>query len=232
MVKKLIAAAGVVVVLLVGVGVWFFVIRDDTVEKASAECDPAPCEASTLDSVDGTWAVDPDASEGTIVITETIGSIADHDAEGKTGPVTGDLTVADGQVTAADLTIDLTGLEFVDQPTGFDVGNRTNAMRTQGLEIDAFPEATFSLTAPIDLGDDPTAGTTASATGDLTIHGVTNAVTFEVAVEADGDTFRITPTEFIPVPLADYDMTVSAPGFVADIADEGSIDFLLVISQA
>lgn len=232
MVKKLIAAVGVVVVLLVGVGVWYFVIRDDSVEKTTAECDPAPCEASTVDSVDGTWAIDTDASEGTIVITETIGSIADHDAEGKTGPVTGELTVADGQVTAADITVDLTGMEFVDQPTGFDVGNRTNAMRTQGLETDAFPDATFSLTAPIDLGDDPTAGTTAAATGDLTIHGVTKSVTFDVTVEPDGDTFRITPVEFIPVVLADYEMEVSAPPFVADIADEGSFDFLLVIAQA
>jgi hypothetical protein len=33
------------------------------------------------------------------------------------------------------------------------------------------------------------------------------------------------------VSLADYEMEVSAPGFVADIADAGTFDFLIVIGQ-
>jgi len=234
MIKKLIAALVVVVLIVVGFGVWYFVIRDDSVEKSTVGCDPEPCEASTADSTDGTWTIDPAASEAKLVITETIGGLADHQVQGNTGEVTGDVTVAGSEVTAADLTVDLTGLEFTDAPPGFNVANRANAMKTTGLETEAFPEATFVLTAPIALSDDVTSGEviTSEATGDLTLHGVTNPVTFEISVVAKGDTFEVTPSEFIPVVLSDHDMSVDAPGFVADIADEGSFDFVLVLEQA
>ncbi len=233
MLKKLIGVVVVVALVAVGAFVWYFFIRDDSVEKATAECDPAPCEASTVEDTDGEWAIDGDASTGTIVITETIGGIADHQAEGRTGPLSGSVTVEGTQVTAADVTVDMTGLEFTDSPPGANVANRANAMRDQGLQTGQFPEATFALTAPIEVGDALTSGETitASATGDLTIHGVTNPVTFDVDVAADGDTFRVTPSDFVPVALADYGMTVQAPPFVADIADEGSFDFLLVLAQ-
>lgn len=233
MVKKVIGAAAVVVLVAAGVFVWYFFVRDDSVDKATAECDPAPCEESTVESVDGSWAIDPDSSRGTIVITETIGGIADHQAEGRTGPVTGTVTVEGSQVTAADITVDMTGLEFTDAPPGANVANRANAMRDQGLQTDQFPEATFTLTEPIDVGEGLTTGepVTATATGELTIHGVTQPVTFDVDVVADGETFRVTPNDFVPVVLADYGMSVEAPPFVADIADEGSFDFLLVLTQ-
>lgn len=234
MVKKLLGALAVLLLIVVGVGVWYFVIRDDSVEKASGECDPSPCEASTVESVDGSWAVASGESEGTIVITETIGSVADHQVEGKTGEVTGTLEIADSSVTDASFTVDLTALEFTDSPPVGDVANRANAMKTSGLQTNEFPEATFVLTGPIDLGEDLTSGepVTAEAAGDLTVHGVTNPITFMVEVTADGDTFRVTPVDFIPVALDDYEMDVSAPGFVADISDEGSFDFLLVLAQA
>ncbi|HEX7132956.1 MAG TPA: YceI family protein [Iamia sp.] len=233
MIKKLLGLVVVVALVVVGFGVWYFVIRDDSVEKATAECDPAPCEESTVDSVDGAWSVVPADSETTIAITETIGGIADHQVEGHTA-VEGTVQVADSSVTEASFTADMTTLEFTDAPPGFNVANRANAMKGTGLETDTFPEATFALTAPIDLGDDLTSGetTTAEATGDLTLHGVTQSITFPVDVAADGDTFRVTPSEFIPIVLADYDMSVEAPGFVADIAAEGSFDFLLVLQQA
>lgn len=235
MTKKLLMAIGVVAVVAIGAGVYWFVIRDDSVEKKTTECDPAPCEAPTVDSLDGSWQVAAADSEGTLVIKEELGSLVDHQAEGKTGDITGTVAVSGDQVTAADLTIDLTGLEFVDNPTGgFNVANRANAMQNTGLQTSQFPEATFALTAPITLTGDLTAGETAtgSATGDLTLHGVTKSITFDVDATASGDEVRVSPTEFIPIALADYGMTVQGPPFVASVADEGSFDFLLVLRQA
>ena len=45
------------------------------------------------------------------------------------------------------------------------------------------------ITQPIDLGTVPTDGTeiTASATGDLTLHGVTKSVTLDVTAQRNGD---------------------------------------------
>lgn len=232
MLKKLLGVLAVVVLVLIGVGVWYFVIRDDSVEKDTVGCDPTPCAASTVDSIDGTWAVVADESDTSLVITETIGGVADHQVEGNTA-VDGSVTIADSAVTEASFTADMTTLEFTDAPPGFDVANRARAMENTGLDTGEFPEATFALTSPIDLGDDVTSGeeTTASATGDLTLHGVTKSITFDVTVVADGDRFKVTPTDFIPIVLADYEMSVQAPGFVADIGDEGSFDFVLTLQQ-
>jgi polyisoprenoid-binding protein YceI len=232
MLKKLLGVLAVVVLVLIGVGVWYFVIRDDSVEKAEVGCDPSPCEASPTDSIDGTWAVVADGSETTLAITETIGGVADHEVEGHTA-VEGTVEVADSSVTEATFTADMTTLEFTDAPPGFDVANRARAMEGTGLETDRFPEATFTLTAPIELGDDVTSGevVTAEATGDLTLHGQTQSITFGLDVVADGDTFRVTPSEFVPIALDDYSVTIDAPGFVADIAQEGSFDFELVLQK-
>lgn len=232
--KTLIAVAAVVVVLAAVGGGYVYFVRDSGPEKETAGCDPAPCEASTVDSIDGTWDVVGDDSKGTIVITETIGGVADHEATGTTGPLSGTVEVEGSQVTAADITVDMAGLAFTDSPSVGTADTRSRAMQSQGLETDEFPEATFSLTEPIDLGDDVTSGdeVRSSATGDLTVHGVTKSITFDVAVSASGDTFRLTPVEFIPIVLEDFDMSVSAPGFVADVSDEGSFDFLVVIAQA
>lgn len=233
MIKKLLLAVGVVVVVLIGAGVYFLVIKDDSVEKDTVGCDPAPCEASTVDSIDGSWTVVADESDTSLVITETIGGVADHQVEGNTA-VDGTVTIADSSVTEATFTADMTTLEFTDAPPGFDVANRARAMENTGLDTGEFPEATFTLTAPIELGDDVGSGeeTTAEAAGDLTLHGVTKPITFEVTVVADGERFKVTPTEFIPIVLEDYGMSVQAPGFVADVGDEGSFDFVLTLEQA
>ena len=49
------------------------------------------------------------------------------------------------------------------------------------METGTFPTATFKLTQPIDLGSIPAVGVqkTFQATGDLTLHGVTKAATFQ-----------------------------------------------------
>ena len=50
------------------------------------------------------------------------------------------------------------------------------------MDVAKFPTSTFVLTAPIDFGAVPADGATvnATATGDLTLHGTTKSVTFNV----------------------------------------------------
>ncbi len=243
MVKKLILGLAVVVVVAAAAGaLWYFVLSDDEPEKATSGCDPAPCEESAFTepeagdagAFDGSWTVDGAQSTASLAITETIGGLADHTAQGELTGVTGTVEVAGTQVTDASIAVDMTTLEFTDSPPGFDVANRANAMQNQGLEISAFPEATFVLSAPIELPAEVGSGETvqSEATGDLTLHGVAQPVSFSIDITADGETFRVTPTEFVPVVLADFGISVNAPGFVADIADEGSFDFLLVLQKA
>jgi polyisoprenoid-binding protein YceI len=99
------------------------------------------------------------------------------------------------------------------------------------MEVDQYPEATFALTAPIEFLSVPPVGEqiTASATGDLTLHGVTRPVTFDVTAEAGDD--RIGVLGNIPVRFADYDIdNPSISGITTE--DNGLLEFVLVFEPA
>jgi polyisoprenoid-binding protein YceI len=99
------------------------------------------------------------------------------------------------------------------------------------LETDQFPEATFVLTEPIDLDTPPVEGAEvfAPATGDLTIHGVTNEVTFQLTARWDGDTIDVAGSA--PVVFADFDVTPPDRPSVA-VDDEGTIELQLTFVRA
>src|SRR5205814_4008883 len=104
---------------------------------------------------------------------------APSDAVGRTTAVTGTFTLTQAasgySVTAADITVDVSKLSS-------DQSRRDQRIHSQGLQSDRYPTATFKLTSPIALTADATSGQTVhvSATGDLTIHGVTKSVTIPI----------------------------------------------------
>ena len=236
MLKKL-ALAAVVVVVALGAALWWFVLRDDAPEElsldgrdsaATDDAGPAP------DSFDGTWSVaDAEGTEAGLRIDESFaGGLANHTAVGRSDAVTGSITVDGASVTEGSFTVDLTVLTFTDDP-GRSVAGRANAMKTRGLETEEFPEATLEITAPVDLGAEPADGATltATVTGELTLHGVTNEVTFDVEAEVVGDTISVVTADPVHVVLADYDIDKPTGGPIAEISDEGSFEFLVVLTQ-
>jgi polyisoprenoid-binding protein YceI len=99
------------------------------------------------------------------------------------------------------------------------------------MNSDEFPTATFSLTEPIEFGSIPTGDeqVTASASGELTLRGVTNPVTFDVTAQTtDG---RIGVLGSIPVVFADYGIDNPSFGQVRT-EDEGLVEFVLVFERA
>lgn len=213
--KKLIAAAAVIVVLG-GAAVWYFVLRDDAPPELSVDSGSSSSDSgsqtttgSTPESLDGTWTVQEggDTTAGFRIKESFASGLTDHTAVGRSTDVTGSITVDGTQITEGSFTVGLNSIEFTDDP-GIPVANRANALKQNGLETDTFPEATFELTQPIDFGEEPAAGetVTATATGDLTLHGVTKEVTFEVEAKLDGDTIRVATADPVTVALADYDI--------------------------
>jgi polyisoprenoid-binding protein YceI len=98
------------------------------------------------------------------------------------------------------------------------------------MNSDEFPTATFSLTEPIEFGSIPTGDEqiTATATGELTLRGVTNPVTFDVTAQTtDG---RIGVLGSIPVVFADYGIDNPSFGQVRT-EDEGLVEFVLVFER-
>ena len=70
---------------------------------------------------------------------------------------------------------------------------------------------------------------TATANGELTLHGTTKAVTVELTVQRDGDTVNVSGS--IPVTFADYGIANPSFGPVTT-EDNGEIEFLLAFTRS
>ena len=107
----------------------------------------ATSSASTTGAgLDGTWSVDPSVGSfsdfsGSFVgyrVEEELATVGAATAVGRTPDVTGTLTLAGAQITAVDMSADLSTLQS-------DKSQRDGQLRRQALETDQFPTATFTL---------------------------------------------------------------------------------------
>ena len=223
---------------------WWFVLRDDappeadidtageTLDQSAPGTGDASSDGAAGDVVDGTWTVDQSVGSfagfsGTWAgyrFDEELAGIGGNTAVGRTPDVTGTMTVADGTVSAVDVEVDLTTLDS-------DSDRRDGALRTRGLESDRFPTATFALIEPVTLPPGLADGERASvsATGDLTIHGVSNAVTVDLEAELRGD--RAVVVGSAPVVLADYGIDAPTGFSVLSIADQGKFELQLFFTR-
>ena len=235
---------GVVVVLgVTALAGWWFLLRDEappeadidtageTLDEAST---PGTGDASSGDAaaVDGTWTVDQSVGSfadfsGTWAgyrFDEELAGIGGNTAVGRTPDVTGTMTVADGAVTAVDVEVDLTTLDS-------DSDRRDGALRSRGLESDRFPTATFRLAEPVTLPAGLTDGerATVTATGELTIHGVTNEATVELQAEIRGAAGVVVGSA--PIVLADYGIDPPTGFSVLSISGDGTFEFQLFFAK-
>jgi polyisoprenoid-binding protein YceI len=173
-------------------------------------------------SVEGTWNVTPESEFGYRVEEVLFG--VNTTAAGRSNEITGSMTIEGTTVTEASFTVDVGSITS-------DESRRDSQFRGRIMEVYRYPEATFTLSAPIEIGAVPAAGEqiTASATGDLTLHGVTRPVTFDVTAEAGDD--RIGVLGNIPVRFADYEIdNPSMSGITTE--DNGLLEFVLVFEPA
>jgi polyisoprenoid-binding protein YceI len=204
----------------------------ETSEPSTAPASSASSSA-TGSGLDGTWNVDASVGSfsdfsGSFVgyrVDEELATVGAATAVGRTPDVTGTLTLDGAQITAVEMSADLTTLQS-------DESRRDGQLKRQALETDQFPTATFSLTQPIDLGSVPADGQViqATATGDLTIHGVTKSV--EIPVEALLADNVVTVTGSIDIVFADYSISRPTSFAVLSIADHGTMEFQLKFTKA
>jgi len=226
---KIILAAVVVVLVVAGVGVWYFVLRDDAPPEASldaiGEDSPSTTAGGTPATLDGTWKVDQgeDVFVGYRVQELFAGDTIKKTAAGRTPEVDGSMTIAGDQVSKVDITADVTQLQS-------DQARRDSAIATRGLQTDQFPEATFALTEPIELpSTDQGKELEITAKGDLTLHGETKSVDVALKAEWNGSVIKVAGST--PVAFADYGIeTVEIPGFVKT-DDNGTMELQLLFSK-
>jgi polyisoprenoid-binding protein YceI len=189
---------------------------------ASTTTPAAPSGAASSESIDGSWAASDQSLLGYRVKEVLFGQSTE--AVGRTNAITGSLSVAGSTVEKGDFTVDMTTVTS-------DSGNRDRQFQGRIMDTSTFPTATFTLTQPIELGSVPAEGeaVTASATGDLTLHGTTKSVTFDVQAQLKDGTIEVNGT--IPIVFADYG--IPNPSFgPASTEDNGVLEFLLVFTKA
>lgn len=194
-----------------------------TVSAAGDTAAPTGVSAapSSAAGFDGTWSA-TDASELGYRVEEVLTGV-NTTATGRTNAVTGTLTLSGTTVTAVDVSVEVARITS-------DQNRRDAQFKGRIMEADRYPTATFVLTAPIELGSLPVGDeqVTASATGDLTLHGVTRSVTFELTAQVTNDQIGVLGN--IPVTFADYGIANPSNNFVK-MEDQGLIEFVLVFAR-
>jgi polyisoprenoid-binding protein YceI len=238
---KIAAVGAVVVAAVLGAGLWWF-LRDDAPDEVSLES--ATASVSTTEApdggtagpdagVEGEWVVDTtsggfdfESATGTFAgfrVAEELVGIGATEAVGRTGSVSGSMTIEGTTVTAATIEIDLASITTND-------GRRDNRVR-DALETDRFPTASFVLSEPIELGDAAEAGDPVSvtATGELTVREVTNTVEFPLEAQlVDGTVVVVGSLEVV---FADYGVQVPSAPIVVSAADRGPIELQLLFTR-
>ncbi len=207
-----------------------------SVAIANPSADPAASDdpaatAATAGGIAGTWTVDPSVGSGdtgTFVgyrVQETLATVGAQEAVGRTSDVTGTLTIDGTTITAVDITADLTTLHS-------DEANRDRQLQRQGIETGTYPTAMFSLTQPIDVGSVPADGQVVdvTATGNLTLHGVTKEVQIPLQARLDGDV--ITVVGSLPIQFADYNISSPQGMIVLSIEDHGTLELQLHFARS
>lgn len=195
---------------------------DPTTPATSATAGTAATSGTAADSFDGNW-VPTDASEFGYRVEEVIAGV-NTTAAGRSNAIDGLLTIDGTAATAVDIEVQ------VDTITS-DEGLRDRRFATSIMNTDKFPTATFRLTEPIQFGAIPVGDEqiTATATGELTLRGSTNTVTFDVTAQTTGG--RIGVLGSIPVTFADYGIDNPSFGGIKT-EDDGLVEFVLVFDRA
>jgi polyisoprenoid-binding protein YceI len=180
-----------------------------------------PAAAISSRPVDGTYQVASGSVAG-FRIQQTV-LLLTSEVVGRTTDVTGTVTVVGGRATAANVRVNLLAL----------TSGRNKPAPQFGISLDTkqYPVATVGLAQPVPL-DAALSGNaaTVTATGTLTLHGVTRTVTVPLALRGDGANLDIAGQ--VPVAFKDYGLASPAGyGPLGSLADHGVAEFLLILHR-
>jgi len=216
---RLIAAGAAALVVLIVAAVGLFIKLQPTQPPLALPTAPASAPAGPLA---GTWTVAAGSEAGFRVRESALGF--GNDVVGRTGAVTGTLTVSADSVTRAAFTVGLTTIK---------VGGKVPAQLAASLDTRAYPTATFTLSEPVRLDPAFASGATITSTvaGLLSMHGSSHPVTATISGRRDGHVLQLAGS--IQVNFSVWD--IAAPGgfgFLGSLAGHGVAEFSLSLLRA
>ncbi len=197
-------------------------LAPSTVPGTASTTPPTEAPTTTVAAgVDGVWSIGPESVVG-YRVKESINGF-DTTANGRTNSVTGSFSIAATSVQKGDFTVDMTTFKS-------DESRRDGQFNGRIMAVGQFPTATFVVTTPIDFGGIPADGAsiTAKATGDLTLHGTTKSVTFDLTATLKNG--RIGVLGNIPVVFADYGIPNPSIATIKT-EDHGLLEFVLIFDK-
>jgi polyisoprenoid-binding protein YceI len=234
--RTLIAAvlAGGLTLAAAGVGVAYFMVFAGSSPQKLALSSPtptasgSPTASASVGIGAGSWTVASGSVAGYRVREQLASLSAPSDAVGRTSSISGTVTISQSGTTytvaAATITVNVNTLTS-------DRSMRDQRIHQMGLESDRYPTATFVLTTPIDLPAGATTGqvVNVSATGQLTIHGVTRTVTIPIQARLNGTQVEIAGS--ITFPFSQFSMTPPSIGGFVSVQDNATMEFDLKFAQ-
>jgi polyisoprenoid-binding protein YceI len=216
--RRWILASVVALVVLIVLAIGAFIKLQPTPAPLAL---PTAAASAPVGPLGGTWAVSAGSVAG-FRVQETILGMS-NDSVGRTNAVTGTLALSGNRVTAATFRIDLAAIK---------VGGKTQPQFARSLGTQGHPAATFTLTQPVTLGSAFTSGATITATaaGQLTMHGTSHPVTLTISGRRDGSALQAAGS----IPVAFSDWSIKGPagyGFFGSLASHGVAEFLLLLHR-
>ena len=186
-------------------------------DAATSSASGAP--TSDVAALDGTWTIATGSSAGYRV--DEVLNGADVTVAGTTDQVTGTLTVTGGDLTDAELVVDVASITT-------DSDRRDGYFRDNVMDVDANPTATFAVTEVADLPELTGTPVGVPVTGELTLAGVTQQVQTEIDVVRTADGVEVSGS--VPVTFDDYGIEAPNLGFVR-VEDQGAVEFYLRLTR-
>ncbi len=169
-----------------------------------------------------TFVVAGEESQASYSVEEELAGQGDVTAVGTTNAIVGEIVIdASGNPLAGSrIDIDLRTLQT-------DETRRDNYLRTNSLESDTYPLATFVLTGVENwtgsLADGDTV--TFDMVGNLTVHGVTREVTWASTATLTDDVLAGTAT--VEVEMGDFEIEKPSVGFVLSLDETVKLDLTI-----
>lgn len=224
--RKKLVAVGILLVVAIG-AIWGGSVIYAAVENGKAADQLAlstPTSGAgpvgTLDAaaLSGTWKISAGSQAGYRVQEVLNGQ--DVTVVGRTTEVSGEAGIDGTSLTNATAVVEMGNVATDD-------GSRDRQF--QGiLKTTEFPTSTFTLTSAVDIAAIAGGAATAEASGELTIAGVTRAVTVSLKAQtADGG---VEVQGSIPVTFSDFGIDAPDLGFVK-VENTGTIEMLLQLTK-
>jgi len=192
-----------------------------TPSSAATGSQPAG-SATAARSIAGTWDVAQGSQVGYRVKEVLFGQ--DNVAVGRTGDISGQLTIRGTKVTAGSFTVQMATIKS-------DQSERDVQFNGRIMDTSAFPTGKLTLTRPISFAPLPAVGVakTYTAAGHLTLHGSTRPVTFQLTAERTRT--GIAASGSIPVLFSKWGIGNPSFGPIAT-QNHGLLEFLLALRKA